>query len=111
VFDHPTAAAVAEHLLAQVGDVAAPRSPVDDQLDRLEALLAGLDAGDERERVAGRLRALLGVASPAAPEHEAAAAAERIESASAEEIFDLIDAELGDDGPGAPGVHATEEIQ
>ena len=65
------------------------RPPIDDELDRLEALFETI-ADDDRDRVATRLRALLAATQP--PDGEVARA--RIESASADEIFQLID-ELG----------------
>ena len=97
VFDYPSAAAVAEYLRSQVGEVAAPRSPVDEEIDRLEALMSGIEADDEKERVAGRLRSLVAAASTGT--EETAVTTERIQAASADEIFELIDTELGQPEP------------
>ncbi len=91
VFDHPTVAAVADFVRSQVGDIAAPQPAIDDALDRLEKTLAVM-ANGERERVDARLRGLLssiGVGTPAALDRQ------RIESGTAEEIFEMIDNELG----------------
>jgi hypothetical protein len=86
VFDHPTPAAVAELLQSKLGPVTPARPPIDEELDRLEALFETI-AGDDRERVAARLRALI---APKGDEDTRT----RIEAASADEIFQLID-ELG----------------
>jgi NAD(P)-dependent dehydrogenase (short-subunit alcohol dehydrogenase family)/acyl carrier protein len=90
IFDHPTPTALAYHLLTQVGEVAAPRPVIDQELERIEALFEST-AGDERERVCARLRALLAAAQPTNGND----ARTRIESATAEEIFEFIDSGLG----------------
>jgi acyl carrier protein len=97
VFDYPTAAAVADHVVAQLG-AGGDRPAIDDAIDKLDALLASLaaDAG-ERERVHhrlesfdARLRAFLadGAADEVADHAD-------LEAASDDELFDLIDKELG----------------
>jgi acyl carrier protein len=96
VFDHPTPAAVASFLLAQATTQrGAPRS-IDEEIDKLEKMLAA-DAGDgpERERIGGRLRALLakGVDDEA---RRGAVTAEMIEAASPEELVDLIQLDLSE---------------
>jgi acyl carrier protein len=91
VFDHPTSAAVAQLLLAQVtGGAAEPA--VDRELAKLEGLFDTLAAG-ERQRVAGRLRKLhAGVGAG-----DQQQTTERIEAATtADEVFQLIDAEFGE---------------
>jgi acyl transferase domain-containing protein len=95
VFDHPTLAALAEHLLSRLATAAEPESPMA-QLDRLEALLAELGP-DERERaaVATRLREIASRWTDLPTVTGDADLDSRIESASAAEIFDLIDNELG----------------
>jgi pimaricinolide synthase PimS1 len=99
VFDYPTPAGVAEFLLEEVIELgSAPASgSVETELDRLELALSSVGAEtDERRRVATRLQELLarfgGSFEPAA---SVAATEQLIESASAEEIYDLIDRELG----------------
>jgi hypothetical protein len=66
------------------------------ELDRLEAALAGTDHADlDHQAVTTRLRALLSrLTAPAEPPEVPDLG--RIESASADELFDLIDSELGD---------------
>ncbi|MEU3349777.1 SDR family NAD(P)-dependent oxidoreductase, partial [Streptomyces sp. NPDC006700] len=98
VFDHPTPAAVARHLAGSLpggersGTAASPLAA----LDRLEAELSA-DGMDEATRrgVAGRLQRLLAAWDATGPDGDGPAVGERIEAASAEEIFAFIDNELG----------------
>ncbi|MHA7962404.1 type I polyketide synthase, partial [Streptomyces sp. L500] len=103
-FDHPSPAALADHLLGQL----APEGAVDDRrpeaaaLDALEAALAGRPAeGQDRARILVRLQTLVSrlteTVSTGTGRDDLAG---RIEEASAEEIFALIDTEL--DGIGDP---------
>jgi NADPH:quinone reductase-like Zn-dependent oxidoreductase/acyl carrier protein len=97
VFDCPTPAAVADLLLASVAE-APTKAPMEAELDRLERALTGMAAADEeqRTRVAERLRGLLGALGGVPQEDgEGVAVAERLGSASADEVFDFIDTELG----------------
>ncbi|UYQ66233.1 type I polyketide synthase [Streptomyces peucetius] len=90
VFDHPTSRAVALLLLSQIGGVTA-EPPIDTELKKLEDMLAGITDG-EKQRVAGRLRALLADISDSGQETSG-----RIEAAAtADEVFKLIDAEFGE---------------
>ncbi|NRQ39368.1 SDR family NAD(P)-dependent oxidoreductase, partial [Nonomuraea sp. NN258] len=89
-FDHPTPAALAGHLLTGL----APATTGEAVLAELESVLArALEHDDLREEVAARITGLLAVSrAPAATPREVDA---RIETASAAEIFDLIDEEFG----------------
>lgn len=99
VFDHPSPAALAEHLLDELlpawetGD--APRLLA--ELDRLDPLLPGAIAdADTRTLVATRLRELLEqLGEPVADASAAIADEERIVSSSDDELFAYIDNELG----------------
>ncbi|MFI1097980.1 type I polyketide synthase [Streptomyces sp. NPDC020917] len=106
VFDFPTAAILARHLREELGlsggeDAAA--TPGLAELGRLEsALAAGLPAGQARAKLARRLERLLwtlGDDEPAdeAPDGDGGAAADEdaLGTASNEELFALIDRELG----------------
>ncbi|MFD4631737.1 SDR family NAD(P)-dependent oxidoreductase [Streptomyces sp. NPDC058284] len=104
VFDRPTPEALARHLAARLLAGAAPAAPPGAaELDRLDALAAELaNAGTEgahrRADLARRLRGALARLEPAAEPAGAdggADSAEAVESATNEEIFDLIDKELG----------------
>ena len=110
VFDHPTSRALARHL-----DEVLPRddtpaaAPVLRELDRLEAVLAGIAPGHhpDHERIAGRLRAVLAAwnertdvqagpttAGPADGPNTAGPALE-LDSADDDAVFDFITNELG----------------
>jgi len=90
VFDHPTSAAVAQLLLAEI-DGSAPEPAVDQELTKLEGMLATVTPV-EQERVAARLRVLLATITDG-PQRTS----ERIGAATTvDEVFQLIDAEFGD---------------
>ncbi|MCE7549297.1 type I polyketide synthase, partial [Streptomyces thermodiastaticus] len=107
VFDHPTPAALTAYLLSQAaaeGDAGgtAARPPLLAQLDRLEATVAELSPDEpdlDRTLLGARLRTILQRLDPAGAEEPAQQrsqdAASRIAAASADEIFDFIDTELG----------------
>ncbi|MFI2511106.1 SDR family NAD(P)-dependent oxidoreductase [Streptomyces sp. NPDC018972] len=100
VFDHPTPIAVADLLLSEIG-AGEPAEPlIDQEVRKLEDMLAASSA-EEQQRVAKRLRALLsGIGSAAgdAQSDKKQNARERIEAATtAEEIFQMIDVDLGDE--------------
>ncbi|MFE6523689.1 type I polyketide synthase [Streptomyces sp. NPDC057794] len=101
LFDQPNATALAGHLLGRLTDGTDAAGAVLADLDRLEAALSGLPAGDARlDRIGARLQSLLGriggTATAAAP---AAATGDditdRLESAAADELFDFIENDLG----------------
>ncbi|MFB7790609.1 SDR family NAD(P)-dependent oxidoreductase [Streptomyces sp. NPDC056086] len=98
VFDHPTPTAVARHLAGSLagGDRSDTAASPLAALDRLEAELSA-DGMDEATRrgVAGRLQRLLAAWDGTGPDGDGPAVGERIEAASAEEIFAFIDNELG----------------
>ncbi|MEU3777048.1 KR domain-containing protein [Streptomyces sp. NPDC032472] len=120
VFDHPSPAALIRFVLNRAAAAAGGPAADSDrpslliQLDRLEAAVAGLrpqesdpDPDLDLTAVGARLRTLLDRLAPAAGAHEAARkqshdtedTASRIATASADEIFDFIDTQLGR-GPG-----------
>ncbi len=90
VFDHPTPAAVAKFLLAEVTAKGMGRPTIDGEIDKLEKMLAAEAAdGAERERIGERLRGLLAKVTGDGSRHDVVTA-EAIESASAEELVELI---------------------
>jgi mycoketide-CoA synthase len=91
VFDYPTPAGLAGYLRAELGagEPAAPGGAVD--LDALEASVGAVPDGDPRRAViAARLRAILARLDTAG-----AGGTDRLAAATAGEIFDFIDNELG----------------
>ncbi|PRY01762.1 type I polyketide synthase [Allonocardiopsis opalescens] len=95
IFDHPTPAAVAEHLQAELVGEAAPEGPsVDEELARLESALDGARPDDaEHARIAARLHALTARWAELRAAGEAAADQE-LHAATADELFDILDNEL-----------------
>ncbi|WP_409467021.1 SDR family NAD(P)-dependent oxidoreductase [Amycolatopsis sp. GA6-003] len=83
VFDHPTPVAVAEHLRSRIAPATVS---IGTELDRLAARLSAVDEG-ERADVAERLRAMLAAVRDE-PDDDLGAATD-------DEMFDLIDRELG----------------
>ncbi|MFD1663216.1 SDR family NAD(P)-dependent oxidoreductase, partial [Streptomyces caeni] len=107
IFDHPTATTLTQHLHGALGGAADPAS--DDPLaglDRLENVLLTAPADYwERRQATERLRDFLDRIAVLADSHGAPSAgpdedddaAERIEAATDDEIFDFINQELGRD--------------
>jgi NAD(P)-dependent dehydrogenase (short-subunit alcohol dehydrogenase family)/acyl carrier protein len=91
VFDHPTAADLAEHLCGELAP-AAP-DPADALCGALRQFASQLDeaADAARERLAAELEALLVRLGPGAG---ALSGLERLDAASDEEIFEFIDSQL-----------------
>jgi acyl transferase domain-containing protein/acyl carrier protein len=96
IFDYPTPTAVAEYIRSKLAGAAALRSAaVDEQLDRLEATLASIATeDDEQARVKARLRSLLTKLAGEEQVDGEAVIAERIQSATEDDIFELIDEQL-----------------
>jgi hypothetical protein len=70
-------------------------APMDAELDRLELSLSSTASGEaDRTRIAARLRALLSQFDSADGSEDRVAIAEKIQSASADEVFEFIDREL-----------------
>ncbi|WJK34787.1 type I polyketide synthase [Solwaraspora sp. WMMA2065] len=96
IFDYPSVAAVADHLTAEFGADESRR--IGEHLATLEATLeaalAGVGPGDEqRLALAARLQALAGRLAP--PPDRTGSTADELGSSSAEELFELLDGELG----------------
>ncbi|MFG3709179.1 phosphopantetheine-binding protein [Micromonospora sp. NPDC047670] len=94
VFDHPTPTALANHLRAELTPDQ-PELPIVAEIERLDQLLGGLPGGQVDDAVIGRLEDLVarwrGRSAPA----PAPAAGEELQSASREELFDIIQREFG----------------
>ncbi|MDH6133806.1 acyl transferase domain-containing protein/NAD(P)-dependent dehydrogenase (short-subunit alcohol dehydrogenase family)/acyl carrier protein [Kitasatospora sp. MAA4] len=98
VFDYPSPVVLADHLLAELLDErgAAEGPSLLAELDRLDAVLTAGEPDElTRAAVSARLRHLLEKWREADADGAAASVAERIESASTDEVFAFIDNELG----------------
>ena len=96
VFDYPTSAVLAEYLRTEISQEEPAMAPVFGQLDQLESILSGIpDGSGIRADVTARLRTVLSRwvgGTESAPE----TAASKLESASADEVFEFINKELID---------------
>ncbi|MET8184090.1 SDR family NAD(P)-dependent oxidoreductase, partial [Streptomyces sp. NPDC005336] len=102
VFDYPEAAVLADYLLERIAPAegASPGragvDPVLNELARLEATLVGLEVEEgDWGTVTARLESLLAKWKATRKSAEQMTAAERLESASAAQVLDFIDNELG----------------
>jgi len=91
-FDHVNPQALAEHLWTQLGGGEAA-VPLEVELDRLEAVAAGLDAAEiDRSRIVARLQAMVTTLHKTL---SGTKATDVLETATTDELFALIDNELG----------------
>jgi acyl carrier protein len=97
VFDHPTTVRLAEFLLGELGgDSADGGRDAGTALDRLEATLLALPASElSRTKVTARLQQLMKRLDAATEADDAPDVSAKIEAATADDIFDLIDNEIG----------------
>ncbi|MFE9425668.1 SDR family NAD(P)-dependent oxidoreductase [Kitasatospora sp. NPDC006697] len=96
-FDYPTPAAIAEHLFAELVGEEAGALDVEAEVMRLESLLeeAGPVDEDHRARVGMRLRALAARWAGETGPEPAADGTAGLATATADELFELLDEELG----------------
>ncbi|HEY5261800.1 MAG TPA: SDR family NAD(P)-dependent oxidoreductase, partial [Solirubrobacteraceae bacterium] len=97
IFDYPTPAALAGHLLSEAsGEGREDANSLARELDRLQQALGSLSREEaQRTGISDRLRRILSGWESIADGDGAAAADEKIESISDEQMFELIDRELG----------------
>jgi acyl carrier protein len=94
IFDYPTPAALSDHLQAKAVDQETGYPTIVKELDRLESTLSAIaENSDDRSRIITRLEAFVqdfrtGKKDNVSTNHE-------IDTATDEEMFDLIDEELG----------------
>jgi NAD(P)-dependent dehydrogenase (short-subunit alcohol dehydrogenase family)/acyl carrier protein len=97
VFDHATPRALAEHLGARLAGDEAP--PVPAVLDQLEALVADMSRREiEDTRISARLQALMTTLHGVLAEADGADVRGLLDGATAEDVFDFLDNELGSGG-------------
>jgi acyl carrier protein len=99
VFDHPSSTEIGAYLLSQVGEGPDVQLPVYQELDRVEAALAKIEVDKaEKERLVARVRSFnnrLLQLWESGDGFEGAVATADLESVSDDELFELIDKELG----------------
>ncbi|MEU0437903.1 type I polyketide synthase [Streptomyces sp. NPDC006290] len=96
IFDYPSPEALAGYLGERLGTDDTPRRAVHTELDRLESILVGVGPDDEDAAgITARLRDLLAKWNETHSAPDTDAQDRSIESATADEIFDLLDDELG----------------
>ena len=95
IFDYPTPALLADHLRLQITrDGVSPAARALDEIGKLERLVRNVDDGDgARADLAIRVRALLAALEGS---QDQATADGDLETATAENIFELLDQELGE---------------
>jgi pimaricinolide synthase PimS1 len=114
VFDHPNPAKLAEHLAAELAPAAGTaglgEEAINASLGQLEASLSAIGANDLLLRnVQARLRAFLASLADSASAQAGTEASEQdLGSLSNDEIFELIDDELGGDGRAQAGATTGE---
>jgi pimaricinolide synthase PimS1 len=97
VFNYPSPAALATHLAQRLAPAEGGPVSLEDRLDGLGEVLASVPGGERRAHAAARLRALLALAEGAGPAVVGAEddggidMATRIKTASAEELFELME--------------------
>ncbi len=96
VFNYPTSAALADYLLGRIAqETVVERASVHLELDKLEHLISASMDNGERVEIEARLQALLTELRDAPRAEDDAAVAQEIESATADEVIDFIDRQLG----------------
>jgi acyl carrier protein len=98
VFDYPTTSAVASYLLGELAPNGVVTGlPVEAELDKLELMLSSIASDDaERTKITARLQALLfGFGEPSTDGDAGTADGVDLEAATDDEMFELIDRELG----------------
>ncbi|MER7468385.1 type I polyketide synthase, partial [Streptomyces sp. NPDC097981] len=96
IFDYPSPAALAAYIGEKLGRGDAARKPVHAELDKLESILSAVAPDDaERAGITARLRDLLAKWNDTHSAQDNAAEERDIQAATADELFDLLDDELG----------------
>jgi acyl carrier protein len=96
IFDYPSPALLGAYLRAEEFPVDAVPIPLVEELDKIESLLGDVTADDAvHEMVTARLQALLSKLGSIAAHSKSDTVAQKIKSATDDEIFEFINKELG----------------
>ena len=97
IFDYPTPAVLAEYLWAAgFTEEVTTTSPLFDEFDKLESLLSAMTPDDvTRTQITARLQSFLSKLNDAGAKSESQEVAQKIGSATDDEIFEFIHKELG----------------
>ncbi|MFE2272684.1 type I polyketide synthase [Streptomyces lavendulae] len=96
IFDYPSPSALAAYIGERLGRDDSARPSVHTELDKLETILSALAPDDtERAGITARLRDLLAKWNDTHSAQDNAAEERDIQAATADELFDLLDDELG----------------
>ncbi|MEU6672473.1 SDR family NAD(P)-dependent oxidoreductase, partial [Streptomyces sp. NPDC046727] len=96
VFDYPNPLALARHLHAELGTTNDALSLVHEKIEDIESLIAGLLSDESKKAdIVLRLQGLVAKCNGAVEEAPESAVADQLESASADEVLDFINDELG----------------
>ncbi len=99
IFDHPNGRRLASYLLTQVAEGQPTANvPLDADLDKLERMLISVTRDDEQSRIAARLEALVVKLHDRRKPQDNLEVAERMRSATADEVINFIDQELSPAG-------------
>jgi rifamycin polyketide synthase module 7/8 len=95
-FDHPTPLDLAHHLRDALGTGGDALSRMNTSIEEVESLIGSVDLDPStRSAITLRLQALVARCNGIRQQVDVTTAAEQLESASADEVLDFIDAELG----------------
>ncbi|MFF4324747.1 type I polyketide synthase [Streptomyces sp. NPDC001568] len=96
IFDYPSPAALAAYIAERTAPTGAGRASVLTELDKLESILTAVAPDDaERAGITTRLRDLLAKWNDTHSAQDSHAEKQDIQAATADELFDLLDDELG----------------
>jgi NAD(P)-dependent dehydrogenase (short-subunit alcohol dehydrogenase family) len=99
IFDNPNARRLAGYLLARVAEgQGTANMPLDADLDKLERMLMTVSEDDEQARITARLEAFVAKLHEKRKPQDSLAVAEKMRSATADEVISFIDQELAPAG-------------
>jgi adenylate kinase family enzyme len=99
LFDYPTPVILAEYLRAEIFQDEATQIPLVEELDKLESLISEMAPDDATHKlITARLQGFISKWSSIGVNSKSQAVAQKIESATDDEIFEFIHREFGREG-------------